>query len=172
MPSFFEEVVLFVAGLEPWQQVAALLLVGAIPFIESYFGSLVGVLLGINPFLVVPAVIIGNILCTFLLISIASRVRTAATRNRKAKPAEEPSKRRQKVAKYMGRFGVPGVSLLGPFVLASQIVGPALIALGANRRSVYFWTGTSITLWGVLSGFFWVWLLSLAHYQYLEYAYM
>jgi hypothetical protein len=169
MPGFFVSVVEWVAGLEPWQQVGALLLVGAIPFIESYWGSLVGVVLGINPFLAVPAVIIGNILCTFLLIAIAGRVRTAATRNRQGESAEQPSKRRQKVARYLQRFGVPGVCLLGPIVLASQILGPALVGLGANRRSVYIWTGISITVWGVLTGFLWVGILGAADYEYLDY---
>mgnify|MGYP000957082510 CR=1 FL=1 len=169
MPDFATHIIEFVAGLEPWQQVGALFLVGAIPFIESYFGAPIGVLLGINPFLAIPAAIIGNIVCTFLLIALAGRVRTAATGNRQGESAEQPSKRRQKVAKYMGRFGVPGVCLLGPMVLASQITGPALVGLGANRRSVYLWTGISITVWGVVSGFLAVLLLGAVSYEYLDY---
>lgn len=84
--------------------------------------------------LAVPAAIIGNILCTFLLIALAGRARTAATPNRQGESAKQPSKRRQRVAKYLDRFGAPGVCLLGPIVLASQITSPALVALGANRR--------------------------------------
>lgn len=151
--DFFLQLTQFVAGLEPWQQIGALILISAIPFIESHLGAFLGVLVGIDPFIAVPAAVIGNALCTFLLIAAASRVRTAATRNRDTAVAE-PSKRRQKVAKYLNRFGVPGVSLLTPLVLPNQITAPTLVALGANKRSVYLWIGISIIAWGILFGFF------------------
>ncbi|WP_312976674.1 hypothetical protein [Corynebacterium sp.] len=67
---------------------------------------------------------------------------------------EPPSKRRKKVAKYLERFGVPGVSLLGLIVLASQITAPTLISLGAKPGRVYIWIGISIVVWGILFGFF------------------
>lgn len=169
--DFFVSIVEFVAGLEPWQQVVALLVVGAIPFIESFLGAAVGIALGINPFLVVPAVVIGNILCTFLLIYLAGRARDAATRNRQGEPEEEPSKRRQKVEKFLNRFGVPGVMLLGPITFPSQIVAPILVGLGANRRSVYIWTGIGITLWGVGTAIFLLWILGAVDYPYADYPY-
>ena len=152
--DLFVQLTQFVAGLELWQQAGALVLIGAVPFIESYLGSFVGVLVGVDPFLAVPAAIIGNILCTFLLIAGASRVRTAATRGRHPEAGKQVSGRRQKIAKYVDRFGVPGVVLLGPLVLASQITAPTLIALGATKRRVYVWMGVSIIAWGILFGFF------------------
>lgn len=141
------------AIIEPWQQVGLLILVGAIPFIESYLGSFLGVVVGVPPVLAVTAAVIGNIVSTFVLIALAGRARSAATRGRQGAPARL-SGRRRKVAKYFDRFGVPGVTFLGPLILASQITAPALIALGANRRSVYFFQGLAIIAWGVLFGFF------------------
>src|SRR5690606_30652014 len=49
-----------VSGLEPWQQLLALVPVGAIPFIESYLGSFLGTTLGIHPALAIPAAVLGN----------------------------------------------------------------------------------------------------------------
>ena len=49
---------------------------------------------------------------------------------------------------------MPGVCLLGPFVVASQLTGPALVALGAARGKVYLWMGISIIVWGVVFGIF------------------
>ena len=144
----------FVLGLDSWQQVAALVLVGAIPFIESYLGSFLGVLVGVDPIVAVPAAVLGNLLCTFVLVATANRVRTAATRGSSTESTAQPSARRRKVATYLERFGVPGVALLGPIVVASQITAPTLIALGATKRSVYLWMGVSILLWGVGFGFF------------------
>ena len=49
---------------------------------------------------------------------------------------------------------MPGVALLGPFVVASQITAPTLVALGAARSRVYLWMGISIIAWGLLFGVF------------------
>ena len=145
-----------VSGLEPWQQVLALVPAGAIPFIESYFGSFLGTTLGIHPALAVPAAVIGNLLATFVVIALSGRARDAVTAGR-ARPRDEdkqPSRFRQKVASALEKYGVPGVCLLGPLIVASQITGPTLVALGAARGRVYLWMGVSIILWGVVFGVF------------------
>lgn len=148
-----------VSGLEPWQQVLALVPAGAVPFIESYLGSFLGTTLGIHPALAIPAAVLGNLVATFVVIALAGRTRDAIAQGRRmrgGRSAEEPSpsRFRTKVAAAMEKYGVPGVCLLGPFVVASQISGPALIALGAERGRVYLWMGVSIVLWGIVFGAF------------------
>ena len=152
--DFFIQLAEFVGDLDSWQQIGALVLVSAIPFIESYLGSFLGVILGLPPLLAVTAAVIGNAIATFLLIAGADRTRKAVKNGRASGDVPVPSKRRQKIAKYMERFGVPGVSLLGPLALPSQFTAPTLVALGASARSVYIWMGISIIAWGVLFGFF------------------
>jgi hypothetical protein len=136
------------AGAPVWQQFVVLLLGGAVPFVESYLGSFFGVFAGVNPVVAVVAAVAGNLAATFALIALSGRARDAATRGR------EGSKRQAKVAHYLERFGVAGVSLFGPFVVASQITGPTLVALGADKRSVLLWQGIAIVAWGVTFGFF------------------
>ena len=144
----------FVDGLEPWQQVLALVPVGAIPFIESYFGSLLGTVVGISPLIAVPAAVLGNLLCTFGIVALTGRAREAVAQGRSRGAGTEPSGFRRKVANALDKYGVPGVCLLGPLLVASQITAPALVALGATRRQVYVWMAVSITAWGVLFGAF------------------
>lgn len=98
-------------------------------------------------------------MATFVVIALAGRTRDAIAQGRRGRggrSAEEPSpsRFRAKVAAAMEKYGVPGVCLLGPFVVASQISGPALIALGAERGRVYLWMGVSIVLWGIAFGAF------------------
>lgn len=148
-----------VSGLEPWQQVLALVPAGAIPFIESYLGSFLGASLGIHPALAIPAAVAGNLFATFAAIFLSGRARDAVTdgRSRRRGAAQreaKPSRFRAKVAVALDKYGVPGVALLGPFVVASQLSGPALVALGAARSKVYLWMGISIVLWGVVFGIF------------------
>ena len=146
-----------VSGLEPWQQLLALVPVGAIPFIESYLGSFLGTTLGIHPALAIPAAVLGNLLATFGAIALSGRARDAVTDGRSRRGAERertPSRFRAKVATAVEKYGVPGVALLGPFVVASQITAPTLVALGAARSRVYLWMGISIIAWGLLFGVF------------------
>ncbi|WP_263310962.1 hypothetical protein [Brachybacterium atlanticum] len=148
-----------VSGLAPWQQVLALVPAGAVPFIESYLGSFLGTTLGIHPALAIPAAVLGNLVATFVVIALAGRTRDAIAQGRRMhgvrSPVEpSPSRFRTKVAAALEKYGMPGVCLLGPFVVASQISGPALIALGAARDRVYLWMGISIVLWGIVFGAF------------------
>jgi hypothetical protein len=168
--DLFAQLTSFVDGLALWQQILALIPVGAIPFIESYLGSMLGTIVGIHPLVAVPAAVLGNVLCTFAIIALTGRARDAVTRGRGANagaaadgsadapvdaPADaRPSGMRGKVATALDKYGVPGVCLLGPLVVASQITAPTLIALGATRRQVYVWMGISILAWGVLFGLF------------------
>lgn len=152
--DFFAQLTALVAELEPWQQVLALVPVGAIPFIESYLGSMLGTIVGIPPLLAVPAAVLGNLLCTFAIMALTGRARDAVTRGRESGSGKESSGFRRKVATALDRYGVPGVCLLGPLVVASQITAPTLVALGATRRQVYVWMAISITAWGILFGVF------------------
>lgn len=151
--DLFQRFAEYAASVEPWQQFLVILLAGAVPFIESYLGSFLGVALGIEPSAaVVATAVLGNVLSTFALIALAARARRAATSRRGGE--KTTSNRQRKIARYVEKLGVPGVSLLGPIILASQITGPTLVALGADKRAVYLFQGVAIIAWGVLFGFF------------------
>lgn len=122
-----------------------------IPFVESYLGSFIGTVVGVDPLLAVAAAVVGNILATFLMIALAGGVRGAATRKKKQTAT---SRGRRKVARWFDRLGVPGVSLLGAVLLPTQITAPTLVALGARKGAVYVWMAIAITAWGIAFGFF------------------
>lgn len=138
----------FTAGLPALLQWVGVMAAGAIPFIESYLGSAIGVVAGLNPVVAVLAAIIGNVITMVLIVLSADRLR----RRRGVQAAEEMSPRKQRLRRMFDRFGVPGVSLLGQTVLPSQITSGALVAFGANTRGVIIWQVISIILWGVLFG--------------------
>ena len=156
--DLFTQLTTFVSGLEPWQQVLALIPAGAIPFIESYLGSFLGSVVGVHPALAIPAAVLGNLLATLGLTALAVRARRAVTARvgggTQPSTAPKESRFRQKVAAALDRYGVPGVCLLGPIIVASQITAPTLIALGASTGRVYLWMTVSIILWGLVFGLF------------------
>ncbi|WP_192796581.1 hypothetical protein [Serinicoccus kebangsaanensis] len=136
------------AGLPAVLQWLGVIAVSAIPFVESYFGSVIGVVAGLNPVVAIVAAVVGNVISMVLVVLFGDRIR----RLRGVEAPEDMSPRKQRLHRIFDRFGVPGVSLLGQTVLPSQITSGALVAFGANTRGVIVWQVVSIILWGVLFG--------------------
>lgn len=140
----------FADSFPDWLQWAGVLLVSAIPFVESYFGAVIGVAIGLHPVVAILVAVIGNVISMLAFVYGAGAIRDKARKN-KDKDAE-PSQKRQRLKRMFDKFGVPGVSLLGQTLLPSQITSMAMVGFGANRNIVAFWQIISIILWGVLFG--------------------
>lgn len=137
----------FVESTDVLWQWLAIMLASAIPFVESYFGSALGVLAGVNPVIAIIAAIIGNIISMVLLVLFGGKIRQWR------KSDEKPmTKGYEKIKKFFDKFGVIGVSLLGQTVLPSQITSMAMVTFGVNKTKVIFWQVISIILWGVAFG--------------------
>ncbi|MGP5165070.1 hypothetical protein [Arthrobacter rhombi] len=138
----------FIASLPPLIQWLGVTAVGAIPFIESYFGSTIGVIAGIPAPIAIATAVIGNIATMLLFVTAAHTVRSRTTQ-RKEKPR---SSKRQRLRRAFEKYGVAGVSLLGQTILPSQITSAALVSFGAPKNTVIFWQTVSIVLWGTAFG--------------------
>ncbi|MEV7649193.1 hypothetical protein [Arthrobacter sp. NPDC089319] len=139
----------FTASLPTVLQWVGVVLAAAIPFVESYFGSVIGVLAGINPLIAVVAAIVGNVVSMLVFVLSAHNMRAKVV---SSKEAREPSPRREKLRKQFDKYGVAGVSLLGQTILPSQITSAAMVSFGASRNAVILWQIVSITLWGAAFG--------------------
>lgn len=153
-----DQLVEFTSSLPAALQWLGVMLISAIPFVESYLGSAIGVLVGIPAPIAILAAIVGNAVCMLVLVVVADagRRKAVAVRASKGEPAEaDPeraetrSRKREKVKRAFDRFGVPGVSLLGQWVLPSQITSAMMVGFGASRNAVIVWQIVGITLWGV-----------------------
>jgi membrane protein YqaA with SNARE-associated domain len=136
-------------SLPPLLQWVGIILASAIPFIESYFGSIIGILAGINPVIAILAAIIGNTLSMIIVVLSAHHIRTSVTKRQNPKP---PTPRKERLRKQFDKYGVPGVSLLGQTILPSQMTAAAMVSFGASKNSVILWQIISITLWGIAFG--------------------
>ncbi|MFV0450657.1 MAG: hypothetical protein ACK5LS_00190 [Propioniciclava sp.] len=140
----------FAASFPSYAQWLGVMLIAAIPFVESYAGSLIGVVIGLPAAVAIPAAVVGNIGSMLVFVLSAHRVRGSIIA-RKGGPGAESAKRKRLRATF-DRYGVPGVSLLGQTMLPSQITSAALVSFGANRNAVIIWQIISITLWGIVIG--------------------
>lgn len=136
-----------------WQQLVAVFLASAVPFIESYGASFVGVVLGFPLFVAVPVAIAGNTLSMALVVLFGDRINQWRVRRAEAKGKDLSASRKSvKLKKAFDKWGIPGVSLLGQTILPSQITSMAMVTFGANRSKVIFWQIISIILWGLTFG--------------------
>lgn len=137
----------FLDSLPPVLQWLGVMAAGAIPFVESYFGSVIGVVAGVNPVAAIASAIIGNIASMVLVVTGAH-----AVRGRLRGKEKERSTRRQRLRRAFDKYGVAGVSLLGQTILPSQITSAALVSFGAPKNTVILWQIVSIILWGTAFG--------------------
>lgn len=153
-----DQLVDFTSSLPAALQWLGVMLIGAIPFVESYLGSAIGVVVGIPAPLAIIAAIVGNAVCMLVLVLLTDtgRRKAVAVRAGKGAPteadpdaAETRSRKKERVKKAFDRFGVPGVSLLGQWILPSQITSAMMVGFGASRNAVIVWQVVGITLWGV-----------------------
>ena len=145
----------FAAGFPEWAQWIAVMLVSAIPFVESYFGSAIGVAIGMHPVIAIAAAVAGNVISmlAFVLSAHSTRQKVRSVRSSKNDaPLDEPAPRRQRLKAAFDRFGVPGVSLIGQTLLPSQLTSAAMVGFGASKNAVIFWQIISIILWGAVFG--------------------
>lgn len=143
----------FTQSLPPWLQWAGIMLIAAIPFVESHFAALIGGLVGVPLPVTIAAAAAGNVVSVllFLFVGDAVRRRMRARRARKAGgQGRAPSARQERFRRLFARFGVPGVGLVGQMVIPNQFTALMMIALGASRRAIALWVTVGIVLWAVV----------------------
>lgn len=144
-------------------------LAGAVPFIEGEGAATIGILGGIPPIIAAIAAIVGNFLCVALLVLASSSARAAVVNRRRAKAvvgadgrgvphaeshgglvedgSARKAARKQKFQSALDRYGVPGVSLLGPLLLPTQFTATMLAAIGVGKARILIWQAVAIVGW-------------------------
>lgn len=141
-------------------------LAGAVPMIEGEGAAALGILGGITPIVAAIAAVIGNFACVTVLVLLSARARQAVLARRHGAGAvaatddgdqgasidpgagsERAQARRAKFQRSLTRYGVPGVSLLGPLLLPTQFTATMLAAAGVGRSRILTWQGIAIVGW-------------------------
>ena len=140
-------------------------LAGAIPVSEGEGAVSIGIIGGIPPVVAAIAAIVGNFLCVLVVVLVSSGARQAVVNRSRAKAValagggttEEgavgtadtahSTPRREKFQRAFERYGVPGVSLLGPLLLPTQFTATMLAASGVGKARILFWQALAIIGW-------------------------
>ncbi|MFD7311980.1 small multidrug efflux protein [Promicromonospora sp. NPDC059942] len=148
-------------------------LAGAIPFIEGEGGVAIGILGGIPPVVAAVAAMIGNFLTVAVLVLLSTGARNAVVTRHRAKVQtrdavtvgggttlrtasevrenDRSTARRAKFQRAYERYGVPGVSLLGPLLLPTHFTATMLAASGVGKARILVWQAVAIVGWTTLT---------------------
>lgn len=146
VPDLIQDFQQFVAEVPDLVQPLIVAAAGMIPFIEGEVASVIGLVGGLHPLVAAPAAAAGNFLSVLLVVYLGSGVRSAVVK-RSARGGGEPPARMKKFQRAFDRFGVPGVSLLGPLLLPTQFTAAALVTVGVSKGRVLAWQAAAIVLW-------------------------
>lgn len=146
---------------------------GAIPFVEGEGGVAIGIIGGINPVVAAVAAAVGNFLCVAALVLLSSGARNAVVTRQRARAQardgalvgggttlaghagggseDRSSARRAKFQRAYERYGVPGVSLLGPLLLPTHFTATMLAASGVGKARILIWQAIAIIAWTTIT---------------------
>ncbi|KAJ8144725.1 hypothetical protein OY671_002192 [Metschnikowia pulcherrima] len=135
-------------GSPPFSRWVGVSLAGAIPYVEAEGAAVLGVVAGVNPFVAIPVAIVGNAIALASVVWVIGAARSGITRGRTV----ETTPKRQRMRQVFDRYGVPGVSLLGPSLSPSHVTAAAMVGFGAPRARVFTWGVVAVAAWALVSG--------------------
>jgi len=127
-----------------WVYVIVFLL-GSTPLVEAVYLSPIGVLAGLSPIPTFIMSVAGNLLTVYLVILFIDKIKQ--WRNKRKKSSAKKTARAERVWK---KFGLPGLTLIGPFVIGSHLSAFLSLLFGGTKFSVTKWMTISIVGWSLI----------------------
>lgn len=134
--------------LEVWEYILVFIF-AAIPWFEIALIIPLAIISGLNPVLVALVAFLGNLATVYLLVIFFEKFKAWREKKRKV---DEPSKSKKgkRAYKIWNRYGLPGLSFLGPIVIGSHIAAFIGLILGANKKSTIIWQTMSLAVWTLI----------------------
>ncbi len=147
-------VTVFVAAAIPWLEVLLVVpagIVAGLPAIPTVVVGAAG-----NATTLVPLVLGGDRLRSWWRDrrhrrTDPSHVDSDAARSEPSAEPDDPAGRGGRARRLYGRFGLPGLALLGPLLTGVHVAALAALAAGSTRRPTLGWLLGGIVLWAGLA---------------------
>ncbi|MCM3176762.1 small multi-drug export protein [Cytobacillus horneckiae] len=135
-----------------WQYVLVFLAAGT-PFIEAMVTVPFAIIAGLNPVVASLIAFLGNLVTVILVVVFYDYVLRWNARRLESKGIRKkgPSKRQERAKRVWNRFGLPGLSIAGPFLISSHVTIFMALALGASKQAAISWMAISLALWTILA---------------------
>lgn len=133
----YEYVLIFLGAAVPWFEIALV-----IPL---------GIIWGLSPFWVMVTAFTGNMLTVLALIIGFDKFKDWYEK-RQEKKGKKANARSERAKKVWNKYGLPGLTLLGPILIGTHIAAFIGLTLGADRKWTTLWSTVSIALWTIIFG--------------------
>ncbi|MBD1381423.1 small multi-drug export protein [Metabacillus arenae] len=139
-------------------------ILAAIPLFEVIGVIPLGVLAGLPPIPVGIVAFLGNVVTILLLIFLVDHMKAWMKRRRTRKidsheetaasmepPKEGTSKRSKRARKIWEKYGLPGLTIIGPLVVGSHLSAFMSMSFGSKKSWVTGWMIGSLLLWSTVT---------------------
>jgi hypothetical protein len=126
---------------------------GALPWLEAVVVVPLGIIGGLPPVAVVIAGASGNLLTVAVAAFAGERVRRwwRTRLRRSVDAAASATGRGSRVERLFERWGLPGLALLGPLGIGTQLSALVAVGFGQAPRRVVAWIGGGTIAWCVVA---------------------
>ncbi|KDE32536.1 small multi-drug export protein [Bacillus altitudinis] len=126
-------------------------ILAALPFFEVVGVVPLGILSGLHPVTTAVIGFVGNFLTVLLLIVFVDRFKAWWLKRKEEKHDEKGEKKQLKARKVWERYGLPGLALIGPFIIGSHLAAFMCMSFGTKRKQVTVWMTVSLIMWTALA---------------------
>ena len=133
-----------------WGYVLVFIL-AALPFFEVVGVVPLGILSGLHPVTTAVIGFVGNFLTVLLLIVFVDRFKAWWLKRKEEKHDEKGEKKQLKARKVWERYGLPGLALIGPFIIGSHLAAFMCMSFGTKRKQDTVWMTVSLIMWTALA---------------------
>ncbi|MDR6551829.1 small multi-drug export protein [Paenibacillus qinlingensis] len=139
--------------LQEWSYLAVFVL-SALPWVESSAIVVIAIAFGLNPVLSTILAFAGNWMTVLLVVFLFDRWQQWKERKRAARGQDndpsQDSKKSKRAHSLFVKYGLPGLSIIGPLLIGTEIAAAFGMLFKAPRRKVLIWMTVSLAFWTVL----------------------
>ncbi|MGE6631089.1 small multi-drug export protein [Bacillus sp. NPDC077027] len=123
----------------------------ALPLFEVIGVVPLAIISGLHP--VTSAIIgfLGNFLTIILLIVLVDRIKAWRQKRRQQMDDSGENKKQERAKKIWGKYGLPGLALIGPFIIGSHLAALMCMGFGTKKKLVASWMTVSLIMWTALA---------------------
>ncbi|KAB8134750.1 small multi-drug export protein [Gracilibacillus oryzae] len=129
-----------------WAYVLVFIL-AAIPLFEAVYITPIAIVAGLSAIPVFVLAVLGNLLTVYPIIFFIEKIREW-----RKKRGKGDGKRSVRAKEVWNKYGLPGLSLFGPFIIGSHLTAFLSLLFGGQKKRVFVWMTISITGWSFVLG--------------------
>ncbi|MGO4183883.1 small multi-drug export protein [Paenibacillus sp. TAF43_2] len=127
-----------------------LFLLAAAPWLDVFLVVPLGIVAGLSPVAVAIIGFAGNFLLVLLLGLFFKQFSKWNTNRKLKKGITTISKKETRARRIWERYGLPGLALLAPLIVGTDIAALLALSLGSSRKRVIQWMAVSLAVWTIV----------------------